>query len=242
MLSTDLESLVASDWTAPGRPGASRDLARVLADTGLPVDALRVLARLGMWVYAFDDHAEHADLAELEHRVDRYARLDPPHDPLGDGFRAVAATLRRTPLADRLWPLWTIQLAASLHAMVWERRVATRPPRSFDVYLEHATDSICVALAITSAAMLSGEAPAMPALVAAERHASIAVRLANDLACRAPCVNAVSLIGPGPVRARLAAERGALDAAVAALPAATGRFIVGLTDGHLATWDERVAA
>jgi hypothetical protein len=236
MHAVDLERLVLAGFTAPSRPGASRDIAHVLACTDLDENAKVTLGRLGLWMHAFDHYAETAPLPALEMRVERYVQLDPARDPLAGVFRDVRESLQRAPLGDQLWPLWTIQLTASLHAMVWERRMAGRAPR-LDVYLEHAADSICAALALTSAAMLIGEPLSMPALIDAERHASIALRLASDLAAPSD-LNVLALTAPAQIRARIAAERAALDAAVATLGAPrTGAFVVRFTDAFLAVYD-----
>ena len=236
MHAVDLERLVLAGFSAPSRPGASRDIARVLAGADLDSEALVTLGRLGLWVQAFDHYAERAVLPALEQRVERYVQLDPARDPLAGVFHDVREALMRAPNADALWPLWTIQLTASLHAMVWERRMAGRAPR-LDVYLEHAADSICAALAVTSAAMLIGEPLWMPALVDAERHASIALRLASDLAAPSE-LNVLALTHPAQIRARIAAERAALDVAVTQLDAPrTAAFVVRFTDAFLAIYD-----
>ena len=224
----------------------------------LPNPAVVPLLRLGAWAHAFAAHA--GDLAvsdrELGELVERFARLDPPRVPAGDAFRAARDALRRAPLGDALGPLWSIQLASALHAMVWDRRgrmplTARRDARDgLDAYLERAADSVCVALALTSAAMLIGERGALAAiapLTEVERHASIAARLAHDLAtwASAPSArNGVALTSTDAVRARIAAERGALDASLAALAAAapeTAGFARRFTDSFVTTTAQRQA-
>jgi hypothetical protein len=218
----------------------------------LPDPAVVPLLRLGAWAAAFQAHAAdlgHPDRAVAE-TVERFARLEPPREPAGDAFRAARDALRRAPLGDALGPLWSIQLAGSLHAMVWDRRgrmplTARRDLRgALDAYLERAADSVCVALMMTSAAMLIGERGALTAiapLTEVERHASIAARLAQDLATwtAAPSPrNGVALTSADAVRARVAAERGALDASLAALAASapqTAGFARRFTDAFIAT-------
>lgn len=211
----------------------------------LPDPAVVPLLRLGAWAQAFAAHAgdlavPDRDLAEL---VERFARLDPPRVPAGDAFRVARDALRRAPLGDALGPLWSIQLASSLHAMVWDCRGRMPLRNALDAYLERAADSVCVALALTSATMLIGERGALAAiapLTEVERHASIAARLAHDLATWAIAPsprNGVALTSVDAVRARVAAERGALDVSLAALAAAapeTAGFARRFTESFLA--------
>jgi hypothetical protein len=216
----------------------------------LPDPSVVPLLRLGAWARAFEHHAGAPSVGDddLARCVERFARLDPPRQPAGEAFRVAHAALRRAPLGDALEPLWSIQLGAALHAMVWDQRgqlvqISRRDGRAtLDGYVERAADGVCVALLLTSAAMLIGEPGALAAiapLTEVERHASIEVRLSRDLAMwpAAPTPrNAVGIAGADAVRARLATERLALEAALAALTRSapeTAGFARRFTDAYV---------
>lgn len=184
----------------------------------LPAGAASTLGQLGMWIREIETLARDVRLADddVNRRIERFVALDPAQDALGNAFDHVFNALRRGPLGDTLGPLWDNQLAASLYAMTAHRRppAPARHKRDpFEAYLERAADGACVAVALTAAAILVGERGALTSiasLAAAERHASIAVALAHD-----PLAD--GLATEPAVRARIAAERGAFDAAASTL-------------------------
>lgn len=165
------------------------------AAPSLGLDDQLVIAKLGAWVCAFDDYADHAttDASELAMRVDQYVGIlvdrDCPElafDPIARLFTDVIEALREAPAADTLWPLFSSQIRASLNAMKWEQTVARHHENvDFDEYLRYASDSSCVRPIVTAAAMLLHEEELvvhLPRVLVAQQHASIAVRMANDCA------------------------------------------------------------
>ena len=171
----------------------------VLASTpGLPVRHQLTLVKLAVWICAFDDFADAVDVEDdaLDLRIAQYVDMLAGHaceelafDPVADLLREVLAELSAAPLGPALRPLFDAQLVDALHAMRWERDAVSRHRRgiavSLEDYLRCTSDSICFAIAATAAAILVGERAvlaAIPELVAAQRHASVAVRLANDRA------------------------------------------------------------
>lgn len=258
----DIESAVAAatgSWRALFRSEALRALCLMVASSApsLPTRDLVTLGKLGAWICAFDDFADDAsvDEAELALRISQYELLICGHespelafDPIAGMFIEILDALRAAPLGPSLWPLFSTQLMASLQGMLWERSAATERRAghltSIDVYLRHASESICVGLVGTAAAMLLGETTALShisLLLTAERHAATVVRIANDEATSTreqaeANVNVFGLCSPEdilrlPVYAD--AERNALSVSLARLGLAlplTARFLRRLTD------------
>ncbi len=171
-------------------------LATAASAPTLDLAGLITLGKLGAWICAFDDLADGASIDDdgLDLRIAQYEALtagdacpELAFDPIARLFLDVLEDLRSAPLGPSLWPLFSRQLSESLRAMQWERdamaRRSARERVPLEVYLHHASDSVCVAIVATAAAMLLGERAVLdrlPALVTAQRHSCAAVRIAND--------------------------------------------------------------
>lgn len=190
----------AGESTEVFRSGAFHGVAVGLAVSApqLAERDLVTLGLLGIWVCAFDDLIDHGALTldDVAAQVALHERLAtgqdataPATDPIARTFAAALERLWAGPLGPALRPLLASQLVAACEAMRWERVAVDAVRRgddvSIDTYLRHGSNSICVAVLSTAAAMLLGETACVrhvPALLEAQRAAAAAVRIANDVA------------------------------------------------------------
>jgi hypothetical protein len=171
--------------------GMHAQIIAVAAPT-MDLDGQVALAKLGAWIRAFDDfvddrdndHATVALYVELYQQL--ITRFDCPalaQDPLARFLVEVLDELSLRHGARALWPVFATQMLASLDAMLWERSVHRV---SLAAYLSKASESVFVKPMVTAAAILfEDEGLPLQALLAAERHAAVAIRIANDRATRA---------------------------------------------------------
>lgn len=255
-----------ASWAPLFRPDAVNGLAFVVATSAPDLDDhdLATLGKLGAWICAFDDFFDDSEVSndEITLRIAQYEQLisvgycpELEFDPVARMLGEVLEELSEAPLGRSLWPLFSTQLLASCEAMRWERTAALEQARGLqtplDVYLHHATDSICVAFVVTAAAMLIGETGTLSqvsALLAAERHCATAVRISNDLATwsrektEASAANAFLFAGTGGsdhLRIRTSAELHSLSRALEKVrPAAplTASFIRRFTNCFIALY------
>jgi hypothetical protein len=186
-------------WTPWFRPAALPGLTMTVAVTApeLPFASQVVLAKLGAWICAFDDLVDHGALAddELALRIGQYQQLacygcpEIAFDPIARLCAEVLDALVSAPLGQQLWQQLSAQLIATCAGMLGERQLLAQQRAgrrvSAEQYLHHGADSVAIGLATTAAAILIGEprvVEQLGALRCAQRHAAIAVRLANDLA------------------------------------------------------------
>lgn len=229
------------------RPARFAAISRIMAAAGpdLPRRDQELLADVFLFIFALDDLIDEGGLSdeEVELRLDQYracAALAPrpeiAFDPVARCLRGLAERLRRARLGAALFPAWVRRVEDMLEGMRFERRVAAAlragaPAPTLERYLEHGRHSVAIAFFAMSAWMLIGEAAApgaLPLLERAERHLSLAARLANDLRSHERelgegAINALSIVGPdgaGALRARaqeeLAAGRAVLAGGAAA--------------------------
>lgn len=155
----------------------------------LRVRELLTLAKLGLWICAFDDLADEriVGVAELDGRASRYlacARGRIPAivaaDPLARMMRDIGKSLRATDPDPIVWRRWLAELRAMMAAMSWERRAADGVVEPAE-YLRHAVDSIGVGVAALAAWMLIGGRGLPGRLMDMKARCALVVRLANDL-------------------------------------------------------------
>lgn len=189
-----------AQWPALYRHEAHDTLIHVVVAStpSLQVGHQLTLVKLAVWICAFDDFADAPDVDDetLDLRIRQYTDMlrDRPcpelaFDPVAQLLREVLTDLDAAPLGGVLRPLFNAQLADAMSAMRWERDALSRHRRGLPIplteYVKHGSDSICFAPPLTAIAILIGERTilgAIPDLLLAERHACIAVRLANDRA------------------------------------------------------------
>lgn len=232
------------------RPARFTAISFILAGAGpsMSDEDLAVLADVVLFIFAVDDLVDESDLSieDVSFRLGQYAACaageEPPEvamDPIASLLRSISSRLRRGPLAASLWSQWTSRVRDMLAAMVEERRLsaalaAGAEPPGLASYLEIARDTVGIAVVVMAAWLLLGE-PAMADgwldLHEAERHLSLAARLANDLRTHERereegAVNAVVIVGLAGVeglRRRLATELAAGRSILARRRAGTDR-------------------
>jgi Terpene synthase family 2, C-terminal metal binding len=247
-------------WSSVFRNTAIRGVVTgaVLGAPGMTAVHLATVAKLGAWICAFDDLVDDGELtdAELDLRFEQFDQLltgnecpELEFDPIARLFVDVLADLRKT-RQPSLFELFVAQLRASLRGMRCEREALDRDG-SVESYLQVGADSICMAPVITAAALLLGElelSEHIGSFTAAEHHASVAVRIANDLATwsrerQEKSANVLRLtgdIGVTALRNRIAVERGIVHHCVAGLRRSvprTAEFMLNLTEFFLNTYD-----
>ncbi|MFD9593706.1 terpene synthase family protein [Kitasatospora sp. NPDC059973] len=155
-------------------------------------------ARLACWIVVVDDHADtaEADAAEVDATFDSCRNVlngaaPGTGNPIAGALESILHSLAQLPSHDLLDP----QLRASLHRMLdamsveyqasrWHGQEASLPFGAQE-YFKIAADSIGVLPLMTTlwAAMDAPDLPRhLPLLTDAAQHASLAVRVANDLA------------------------------------------------------------
>lgn len=206
-------------WESVFRADSLEAIARTVAETcpWLGVDQLVTLGKVGVWICGFDDLVDAHDVPvhELELRVQQYVAcasgILPPEvgfDPLALLLVDLTDHLRRMCREPPLWRTWLEQFEKMLDAMVWGRAVggARAVERGIDLesYLDRARHSIGMGCAVTAGWILLGEATTdrLPRLLEALAHASLAVRLANDVQTWAReqqegSINALAIVGDG---------------------------------------------
>jgi hypothetical protein len=239
--------------------------ATVAAGPELPFAAQLVLAKLGAWICAFDDLVDCGGLDDdaLARQLRCYEQLtfgvarEPAADPVVRLCASVIDSLMGARLGASLSQLLFSQLIGTCEGMRRERQLLLQrragAPITAAHYLGQAADSVGIGLATTAAAILIGEEPLLgrlPSFRQAQRHAAMAVRLANDLAtwsrdqAEETSANLFTFLGEHE-RARAAVEDGiereldrcavALDALAADAPV-TSRFVARLTTVLVATY------
>ena len=182
------------------RPSRHLAISLIVAKAGpsMAYEELALLADIGLFIFAVDDLTDEGDvpIEELEGRLLRYADCaagaycpEVAFDPIARFLGSIAARLLRASGGDALFGQWAARVRELLAAMLAERRMSLAAASfgqapSLREYLEVSRDSTGGAVVAAAAWMMMPEGPAAeawPGLREAERHFSLAVRLANDL-------------------------------------------------------------
>jgi hypothetical protein len=188
--------------------------------------ALRLAARSAVWLYAVDDLVDvrARSLADVDHVVERcvsVARGGPRDDshPVFAALCDLQRELEGKPLYGALSALWAQKFESCMRGMryAWQVGRGELAQPSIGQYLEHADSILKWITVITFWGGTAG--PDLPrhldVLVPGANEASVAIRLANDLATaarerREAVANATSLASPDWIRAELGRRRGRL--------------------------------
>ncbi|WP_157879968.1 terpene synthase family protein [Streptomyces natalensis] len=214
------------DWAATLRDNGARDVTltaafgAAVAAPWLPVEAIQLGVRAGVWLTAFDDRidTEAYDAGSAGRAFDRYRRTalgaEPDAaDPLNTALAQLAVDIERQQWGAVVGPLWRSTVANTLIAMAADRAYATAvrdggSPPGIEEYLRIGARSSGLDFTVVPlwAAMPDADMPCfLPVLTRAMPHACMALRLANDVAGQdreraEGVVNAVSL-GMSPPQA-----------------------------------------